>query len=201
MKRSILAMTLPLFMTTATLAAAMPAGIRLPDGFSRATEFLGVMDGMPIVLQRHMPVTDTGVTLGGPHVSAVRSEGGLLMGFTRMAAALAGRQLPTAKEARNAAEAFLLAAAPELLESYEVNWIKQHDETIMQAGRPVTISGMKVKCRNLKDGRYFWVIVGPDLELITYERNIVWNFAAGYRQTEKWLHDSWLASTGRKFGA
>ncbi len=201
MKRSFLAMTLHLLMTTATCATTMPAGIHIPDAFSRAAELMGVMDGTPIVLQRHMRVTEADVTVGGPHVSVVRTGAGLLMGFTLMDAALAGRPLPTAKEARKAAEAFLLAAAPELLESYEINWIKQHDETIMQAGRLVTISGMKVKCRNLKDGRYFWVIVGPDLELITFERNIVWNFVAGYRQTEKWLHDSWLASTGRKFGS
>ncbi len=39
-----------------------------------------------------------------------------------------------------------------------------------------------------------WVIVGKDNEVITFERDIVWDFVRSGRQTEQWLHDSWLVS-------
>jgi hypothetical protein len=41
------------------------------------------------------------------------------------------------------------------------------------------------------DGRYAWVIVGTEGEVITFERDIVWNTSMSERSTEKWLHDEW----------
>lgn len=51
---------------------------------------------------------------------------------------------------------------------------------------------MKVKRRNLTTGLYFWVIVAPDKSVMIFERDIIWDFLRAGRQTEKWLHDSWL---------
>lgn len=55
---------------------------------------------------------------------------------------------------------------------------------------------MKVKCKSKRDGRYFWVIVGPGGHVITFERDVVWNAAGSMRQTEMWLHDLWLVHRG-----
>ncbi len=55
-----------------------------------------------------------------------------------------------------------------------------------------TVTGMKVKAKNTKDGRWFWVIVGANSQPMIFERDIVWISFPGHRQTEKWLHDSWL---------
>ncbi|WP_217999547.1 hypothetical protein [Thauera butanivorans] len=56
---------------------------------------------------------------------------------------------------------------------------------------------MKVKARNLADGRWFWVILGSDEKPMVFERDIVWITFPGHRKTEKWLHDGWLREQGR----
>ena len=73
-----------------------------------------------------------------------------------------------------------------------------HDETITVNNRErkqtLTLTGMKVKMRSTKpDQLWFWVIVGPNEEVMVFERDIFWVTMPGHRRTEKWLHDSWLA--------
>lgn len=137
--------------------------------------------------------------LHGEHFSVVVSrDDHRLKGITRMVAALAEGELPGAAEARQAAERFLENRAPDLLANMDVQWIKPHAEEIRVRGenggtRTVPVTGMKVKCYNPGAGNYFWVIVGPGEEVITFERDIVWSTLMGRRETEQWLHDRWLA--------
>ena len=83
-----------------------------------------------------------------------------------------------------------------MLAYLEISWIAPHDEPIRIArddhSETVILTGMKVKMRNLADGRWFWVIVGSDERPMIFERDIVWITFPGHRKTEKWLHDSWL---------
>jgi len=138
--------------------------------------------------------------LGGEHMSYILNDQGRLLGFTRMDAALQGQDLPTESEAEAIARDFLAEAAPDLLATLEKHWIAPHDETfrVTDGARSdvITVTGMKVKMRNTADGRWFWVIVGSDRKVMTFERNIVWATFKGRRQTEKWLHDSWLQEQG-----
>lgn len=55
------------------------------------------------------------------------------------------------------------------------------------------MAGTKVKTRHA-NGRYAWVIVGADETILTYERDITWDSAAGRRSAEMWLHDTWIAA-------
>ncbi len=120
------------------------------------------------------------------------AEDGRLKGFYWLAPELADGQLPGKEEAENIATAFLKTYAPDLNKDKEIHWIKPHDETLTVNGKDITITGMKVKMRNPKDGRWFWVIVGKHRQPIIFERDIVWISFPGKRQTEKWLHDAWL---------
>jgi len=133
-------------------------------------------------------------------MSYILNDQGRLLGFTRMDAALQGQDLPTESEAEAIARDFLAEAAPDLLATLEKHWIAPHDETfrVTDGARSdvITVTGMKVKMRNTADGRWFWVIVGSDRKVMTFERNIVWATFKGRRQTEKWLHDSWLQEQG-----
>lgn len=45
------------------------------------------------------------------------------------------------------------------------------------------------------------MIVGADREVMVFERDIVWANLEGRRQSEKWLHDSWLAEQRKTGGA
>lgn len=64
------------------------------------------------------------------------------------------------------------------------------------------LRGMKVKMRNKSDGLYFWVIVGADKKVMTFERDIYWqNRPYGHRRTEMWLHDQYLIKNKIKLDA
>ncbi len=77
-----------------------------------------------------------------------------------------------------------------------MSWIEPHDEyiSVTRDGRveKATLTGMKVKARNLADRRWFWVIIGGDEKPMVFERDIIWVAFPGHRKTEKWLHDTWL---------
>jgi hypothetical protein len=134
--------------------------------------------------------------LGGEHFSTVVDDAGQLKGFTYMDISLKEGTLPTQEQAQKIALNFLSEMAPDLLPRMEIAWIKPHDETIhvLHNGqpKPVTLTGMKVKARNLADGRWFWVIVGTNNKVMVFERDIVWITFPGRRKTEKWLHDQSL---------
>ena len=191
---------------TKTLAAtplAVPAATLeslVPSGFGEAGRMAVTVDKVPATFIRHTRETGRNAHIGGEHVSVVVGENGVLKRFTRMDASLAGGALPSRQEARAIAFAFLARHAPDLLANPEVHWVEPHDESIrVEEGgvaRAVTLTGMKVKMRNPADGRWFWVIVGSDSGVMTFERDIVWITFPGRRQTEKWLHDGWLKDKG-----
>lgn len=176
----------------------MVSSVSRPKGYRQTSSRRVTVDGTPARLVRHERVDGRNAGLGGEHVSWLHSNDGVLKGYVRMQQSLASGDLPTKQAAEDVALSFLRRAAPDLLDSIEIHWIAQHDESITLAegatSMTATISGMKVKMRNAVDGRWFWVIVGTDGEPIVFERDIVWITMPGHRQTEKWLHDSWLAA-------
>lgn len=178
-------------------ATQLASAIAIPETFREVSSRQVSVDGIPATLTRHEPSDGDDIGLGGEHVSMLRAENGRLKGFVRLQRSLADGALPSEQSARQVAMRFLQRAAPDLLDSMEVHWVAPHDETIsIRQGSKrtrITIPGMKVKIRNTSDGRWFWVIVGTDGAPIVFERDIVWITMPGHRQTEKWLHDSWLA--------
>ena len=129
--------------------------------------------------------------LGGEHYSVVLTqEGQRILGFTFMDEKFEkGQTLPNREETREIAKAFLEKTSPGLFEKLDNRWIEPHDEVIEVAGKSVTIRGMKFKCYSPSTKDYTWVIIGATGEVITFETGIIWTLG---RDTEKWLHDSWL---------
>ena len=172
--------------------------IEIPSGFVLAISQSVAMNDESVWYLRYEREDQRNRGLHGEHFSAVLSQDGKrLKGFTQMDERLSDGQLPDKVQAEKAALAYLQKYAPDLLNSMEIQWIKPHDEQIQlqrEIGEPqtVTITGMKVKCYNTANGRYFWVIVGPQEQIVTFERDIVWSTNMGQRQTEKWLHDQWV---------
>lgn len=181
-------------MTTAT---AHPTPTFLPMDSHREVRRTSVLiDGNPAELTRHERSDGRNAGLFGEHISVLHAPDGRLKGFARLSLDLAGEPLPDREETENIARAFLADHAPDLLPTMKISWIEPHDETIVDrtggAETTVTVTGMKVKARNLADGTWFWVIVGGDRTPMVFERDIVWIAFPGHRQTEKWLHDNWL---------
>lgn len=172
---------------TATALVSVPTEYTLVDAH-RATR-----DERPVWRFRHERKDGSNAGLGGEHISfVVDAQMTRLLGVTRMESRLAEGDLPDRETARTVAETFLADAASDLHDAVDVLWIEPHDETITADGRDVVVTGMKVKCRD-QSGTYAWVIVGPETEVVTFERNVIWNDDMSRRETEQWLHDDWLA--------
>lgn len=176
--------------THALLAALIPT---THQAVSRRTV---PVDGKPAQLTRYERRDGRNTGMEGEHFSTVVAADGSLQGFAHLSLDLAGKPLPSRERTEAVARSFLQSHAPDLLPRMQISWIKPHDEPIrvQGAGRNeiVALTGMKLKARNLADGRWFWVIVGSDAQAMVFERDIVWISFPGHRQTEKWLHDSWL---------
>lgn len=127
------------------------------------------------------------------HITFI-TRGETLLGFAKFSTKdeVSETALPTKKESEDIALSFLKKAAPELLDNMTVLWIKPHSESIEKAGKSIKLTGMKVKCRDLHSGLYFWVIIGANKNVMTFERDIKWITFPGKRGTEKWLDDSWI---------
>ncbi|EKV28150.1 hypothetical protein C882_1151 [Caenispirillum salinarum AK4] len=153
-------------------------------------------DGTPAILVRRERADGVSAGLGGEHVSTLVADDGRLLGVTHMRADLAGLPTVSRERAAEVAEEFLLRHAPDLMDAREVLWIDAHPETVRVEGGETQVTGMKVKQRDTRTGLYFWVIVGGDGSVVTFERDIYWITFPGKRRTEKWLHDSWRVAGG-----
>lgn len=174
--------------------------VRPPEDYARVLIQEAAMDGEPIWHLRYEPTGIAGArpNLGGEHYSAVVTPEGTLKGVTWLDRRFAERTLPEAERAREVAQGYLRGVAPDLLDRIEVRWVRPHEERIRIANGPagtreLSVTGMKVKCRNRADKQFFWVIVGRGETVLTFERDIVWNSLRQKRETEQWLHDTWLA--------
>lgn len=168
----------------------------LPSDYQQVARRRVTIDGESADWVRYQPPAQSGIRLGEAHFSVIWSAQGKLQGFADMRLP-EDAALPDKAAAQAAADAFLRQYAPDLLRDREIHWIDRHDETLHHDGQRGTLSGMKVKMRNRSDGRWFWVIVGGHGRPIVFERDIVWISFPGKRQTEKWLHDDWLAARGQ----
>lgn len=141
--------------------------------------------------------SDNKINYHGERISFILSDKKLL-GFAKFSVedvVSSKKELPTADESKKIALKFIEEFAPDLTQHMKVLWIKPHDEYIRLIGKEndnIRITGMKVKCRDLDSGLYFWVIIGADKQIMTFERNIKWITFPGKRGTEKWLDDAWV---------
>lgn len=172
----------------------------IPNGYTLKNTRAVPVDGEEMVLSRYERSDGVNGGLMGENFSMILNKSGLLKGFVSYQEGTSdANQLPGKDRSEKIARDFLRVYAPDLLQYMEVHWVKPHDEIIkvkQQGGKTKTIkiTGMKVKCRNVKDGRWFWVIVSSKEKPFVFERDIVWINFPGMRKTEKWLHDSWLAN-------
>ncbi|KAA5840739.1 hypothetical protein F2A38_17680 [Pseudomonas chlororaphis] len=171
--------------------------IAVPSIYQESARRQVTVDGEQALLTRYVRSDGRNSGLDGEHFSTLVSDAGVLKGFANMSLDLVGKPLPSRERSEEIARLFLEQHAPDLIERMRISWIEPHDEPlkVTRDGHEevVTLSGMKVKARNLADGRWFWIIVGSDGKPMVFERDIVWITFPGKRQTEKWLHDSWLA--------
>jgi len=162
--------------------------------------------------------------LGGEHVSVVYSvQDKKILGFTKMRSELTPEVADiTHQEALAIAVEFLQKAAPDLISEEvgtpelngidkkermefvpacplgktQLNWMDDHGELLTLGGKETEIHGMKVKLYIPETELWAWVIIGTDKQVLTFEKNIAWDFEKMQRKTQMWLHDGWLKEHG-----
>ncbi|WP_306362207.1 hypothetical protein [Nocardia sp. CC227C] len=171
-------------------AALHGTGLEIPVGWNVADVRAERHDDRDVTVVRYQP---DGYRLGGEHADVVLDADGTIVGFTRLALS-ADTELPDNSASEEIARDFLHRTAPDYLAGLTVQWVDRHEENLtLPDGTIATVAGTKVKMRH-DNGRYAWVIVGPEGAVQTFERDITWDSGQGRRSTEMWMHDAWIAA-------
>ncbi len=164
----------------------------LENDFTFKSNFKGKWNENDIILYRY--TKNKNLDLGSEHISFVYDEDKKLMGLTRILAKYEKKDnfSLSKEEAKRILLNFLEKYSKDLLDNYKILWIDFHDEVFKKDEKKLSITGLKVKCQNLNDKKYFWLIIGDDKSIITFERDVIWDFEKSMRHTQKWLHDSFF---------
>lgn len=182
--------------------------------------YQGIFGDKAATLLRFQRSDDQNNILGGEHITCIfDAETKQLLGYTRMRGELTPNVADlTHQQALKTALTFLTRVAPDLipaatnlpelntlekhermefspglhLGNVEIQWMDDHPELLTLNRQKTEIHGMKIKMYIPKYKLWAWVIVGCDNQVLTFERNISWDFDAMIRQTQMWLHDDWL---------
>lgn len=178
------------------------SSLPIPNGYMRVRASDVAIDRQTLHLIRYERADDRNSDLGGEHVSVLVDRLGRLRGFTRMDLALRDGELPRPDEAETIARAFLARHAPDLAAADLVLAGVTPHERILKADdeEPVPIGGMKVKMQNGQDGRWLWVTVGTDRDVVSFERDVVWSGESGGPTSDRWLDDNWLGRALDRLG-
>lgn len=162
--------------------------IEIPENYSLSQIREGIQNKERVFVFRYTKQENN--QLGGEHFSFTVTEENQLLGVTWMDQKFQkGSNLPSKEKTTEIVRSYLSKVEPDLFKKLENLWIEPHDEIIQINNKNVTVTGIKYKCFIPSEDSYAWVIVGPNEQVITFERGIQW---AGMRLSEKWLHDAWL---------
>lgn len=177
------------------------ASLPIPKTYMRVRASDVAIDRQPLRLIRYERTDDRNSDLGGEHVSVLVDRWGRLRGFTRLDLALREGELPRPDEAEAIARAFLARHAPDLAGTdLVVAAVTPHERLIQADDEAVPIGGMKVKMRHGEAGRWLWVTVGSDRDVMSFERDVVWSGESGGPQSDRWLDDNWLGRALDRLG-
>lgn len=182
--------------------------------------YQGTLGDKPAILLRFQKADGQNNIIGGEHMTFIFDTGAIqLLGYTRMRGELTPHVADlTHQQALETALSFLKQVAPDLipvtinlpmlniiekherveflpglhLGNVEIQWMDDHPELLTLDGQQTKIHGMKIKMYIPQHALWAWVIVGCDNQVLTFERNISWDFDKMVRQTQMWLHDGWL---------
>jgi hypothetical protein len=174
--------------------------VAIPAGFQESLVRNVEHDGDPIYWARFSKYGKVD-EFGGEHFSVTYdAKNKLLKGYMHLDQRFDTDELPSEEEAKEIALNFIEKHAPDMIGNIEVRWIRPlrkipenppHDQGFaLKSGHIIT--GVRVKLWNIAKQKFAWVIVGKGGEVISFERDISWDFEKKFRITERWLHDSWL---------
>lgn len=145
----------------------------------------------PVSVTRFQPA---GYRLGIPHLTVVLDGSDTVLGYTFLSRpSTENAAVPDEPTARGLAYAFIEAFDPAYAKGLTTQWTARHDEAAEDEQGRFVMPGTKVKTRH-DSGLYAWAVIGADGRVLTWERDIAWDFGESRRATRMWLHDSWIAA-------
>ena len=149
----------------------------------------------PVAVLRYQPVQYPALLLGGPHLTCIVDlVTEQLLGVTLLVESVARGAVPTSAAAQQTAEAHLAQTAPDVVSELDLVEIAPHTDVVAVDGYDVGIVGKDVRYYARSTGQRTRVVVGPDLRVITFERDTVWDHIHGRCRTPMWLDDLWIAA-------
>jgi len=185
--------------------ALIASRVDIPEGYKLTSHLLQSHDEVPVFIFRYEKSNGKNTGLGGEHFSVSVDLGATkIMGVMHVDETHCGEGLPNDDDAQDAAIQWLPKIAPELVDQYEVKWIlsqKEEPEKIPHEcpfpfkddeGKEHLVTGVRVKLFFQELDSWGWVIVGRDGQIISFEREVIWNTTLSRRSTPAWLHDNYI---------
>ncbi|MFL1673348.1 hypothetical protein [Paenibacillus dendritiformis] len=169
----------------------------IPDHVRLVSVNNELRDGIEVEIRRYQ--ANESVRLGGPHLTTIAShDGSYLLSYTNLTNNHSSGMLPERDEAEELAMMVMRAVDQDYAEGLRLLRIEnQHRRFIEDGGKVIEFPVLWVKMMH-SNGSYNWVTLGRDGQVIEFERQVRWNYAANRRQTEMWFHDDWvLARKGK----
>ncbi|WP_440904246.1 hypothetical protein ACMZOO_15640 [Catenovulum sp. SX2] len=179
--------------------------LTIPEGYGLVSCLLFSHDQVPVFVFRYQKTYEEKCCLGGEHFSvSVDLDASKIMGFMHIEQQHCGAGLPSEEEAKATAVEFIPKVAPDLVGKYEVKWIMPQLEKPNKIphespfpftdlhGRNQLVTGVRVKLFFEHLGTWGWVIVGRNQQIISFEREVIWNTTLNRRSTPAWLHDPYV---------
>ncbi len=181
--------------------------VSIPNEFKLVEHELVKHDKIPIYRLRFVKNITHNI-YGAEHFSiTMDAKNYRLMGLMFLDKSLISDKYVNEEQAKSIAFQFIEKHAPDLIDTVEVRWVRPtrtvalhppHDEGFkLKDGSAIT--GMRVKIWVNSTQTYAWVIIGASGDVISFERDIVWDSKNMCRSTEKWLHDDWIQSNNLNY--
>lgn len=181
-------------MTALTIAGKTYPDLEIPDDYKIVVNKLVSRNGEQVHLLRYQPSNLPAEALGREHIMVMYPEGGELYTYNALTQPLSG-PMPTEKEAWDKAERIWQQVAPNYRGKLErLRILDGQERSYTDAnGHTVTFPLMWAKYANTEDmSSYEWIGLGPNGQLVEFERYNIWDYAAGRQKTEMWYGDDWV---------
>ncbi|MTV82733.1 hypothetical protein [Secundilactobacillus folii] len=168
--------------------------LQIPAGYQVVVDQLVPRNGQQVHLLRYQPANLPEEALNREHVTVIYGENGYLYSYNALTQPQSGK-LPTEKQAFDKAEQIWQEIDPTYRNELEQlrSLTNQERTYVNDDGETVTIPLVWAKYANtVKDGSYEWVGLGPNNQVVEFERESYWDFSAGRQKTEMWNGDDWI---------
>ncbi|AMV60388.1 Hypothetical protein ADU72_0953 [Pediococcus damnosus] len=167
----------------------------IPDDYHQVYDKIVTRDGEQVHLRRYQPAKLKDEALQHERVVVLYRDDGYVMAYKALIHPSDGK-MPNKKQTWEKAELVWKNVDPD--GSYRdrldrLSTSHQERTYINDAGETITVPITWAKYIDVTDeGNYCWVGLGANSEVLEFERDSYWDYAAGRESSEMWNYDEWI---------